>query len=729
VALRRFRGGLLLAALLSALLVALFAAAGCAPRGVEHPSVLLVTLDTTRADRLGAYGAATGATPYLDAFARRGIVFDRAYAVAPMTLPAHATLLTGQLPPRTGLRWNGERKMAAGIPTLAEQFRHAGYSTAAFVSAAVLDSAFGLDRGFEVYDDEVGGGGPFTAERRGVETVARARAWLARSTPPPKGRPVFLWVHLFEPHDPYAPPAPFGERFSGDPYTGEVAAMDAALAPLLEEPRFSTAHAVAAVLGDHGESLGEHGEATHGLLVHEAALRVPFLLVAPGLAPGRADAEVSQADLAPTLAALAGLEPAAGIDGATLVERSGTGFELRAERAGALYAESLYGRHVYGWAQLQSARRDGWKLVRGASQRLFDTGADPGEGNDVAATEGARVGALSRALDGFAALEAAPGEGAAAVDAALAARLGSLGYLTGQIESAGGGDRSGPDPYARVAVHEKFRALDAALKRGEIERVRAGLREILAEDPGNTFAARVLEDQLRTALRAAGDPDTTLRLRLPLAQLLAQTGRRDEALAELAAVADTSAASAPARSARAFARLELGRAAEARSDWEALAREQPADSSPRLNLASLALAERRFADAERWAREAVELAPESAGARNSLGIALEELGRRGEAEREYEAALAADPAHVGAELNLALLRGARGDLVAAKAGLERVLARSPREPLALWTLGRLLLSEGDRVRGVGLLRDFVATAPRHPKAGEARALLAGLGEG
>ncbi len=207
---------------------------GCPRHQTVAPSVLLVTLDTTRADRLGAYGGPPGATPQLDALAARAVVFERAFAVAPMTLPAHASMLTGRLPTRTGVRWNGEQRLPRDIPTLAESFSRAGYDTAAFVSAAVLDRAFGLDRGFSTYDDVVGTeGGKWKAERPGAETVERALDWLDGVA---EGRPVFLWVHVFEAHDPYQPPPPFGSRFSEDPYLGEIAAADDALGKLLQHP-------------------------------------------------------------------------------------------------------------------------------------------------------------------------------------------------------------------------------------------------------------------------------------------------------------------------------------------------------------------------------------------------------------------------------------------------------------------------------------------------------------
>jgi len=691
-----------------ALLTAGLLAACGEGRREPSPAVLLVTLDTTRADHLGAYGDTRRTTPQLDALAARAVLFARAYAVAPMTLPAHASLLTGRLPTRTGLRWNGEQKLTATVPTLAERFRDSGYSTAAFVSAAVLDRAFGLDRGFATYDAEVGAAGSaWKAERPGRETVRRALAWLAAQ---PADRPVFLWVHLFEPHEPYLPPEPFAARFPGDPYSAEIATADFALAPLLASARFAPgARAVVSVIGDHGESLGEHGEATHGILLYDGALRVPWLLVAPELGARRVDFAASQVDLAPTLLALAHLPALAApteLDGTDL---SG---ELRgggATRARTLYAESLYGNFLYGWAALASTRREGFKWIAGGRSELFDTTRDPGETRNLAATSVAQAGALARALDEFRAREsAADVPSAAIVDAALAEGLRSLGYLSGtepRPELTAG--LAHEDPRDRIALHERLRAIDAQWQRGDVTGAEQALDEVSAEDPGNHLVQRVIERQVRSAIgefsqRAASEPgagDVVLRLRIRLAQILAQQGRRDAARELLETAADSTATGAAALNVRAFARLELGRREEARADWIALLRIAPRDASPRLHLATLALGERRFDEAERQARAAVALAPRDPAAQNTLAIALDDLGRVAEAEAAYRAALALDPALFRSELNLALLlAGQAGRRADAVTHLSRYLAIAPagdpREAEARALLARLSAAAG-----------------------------------
>ena len=623
-------------------------------RDLAHPgspSVLLVTLDTTRADHLGAYGATNGATPQLDALAARGVVFERVYAVAPMTLPAHTSMLTGLLPTRTGVRWNGEQRLApppGGPATLAERFRAGGYATAAFVSASVLNRAFGLDRGFELYDDAIADrdgtpGNRWQAERPGRDTVERALVWLAAQ---PADRPVFLWVHLFDPHDPYAPPEPFATRFAGDPYSGEIAAADEALGALLAHARWRPeARAIVSVIGDHGEALGEHGEATHGILLQEAALRVPWIVAAPDLEPRRISEAVGQVDLAPTLLALAGQ---AAFDGTT------DGVDLSPQLAGAagdrartLYAESLYANALYGWAPLYSTRREPYKWISGMRSELYDFVADPGETRDLQASVPAAAGALDRALIEFRERERTAGGSAATVDAALATELRSLGYLSGGAPAAP--ESATQDPRDRIAVHERLRALDVQWRSGDVRGAEQVLDELFAADPQNLLLRQVVEQQLRAAIDglAARDGASAAALRIRLAQLLALGGRRDEARAQLEA-----AAAPPASAAT-----------------QALAQ---------LSLATLALGDRRFAEAENRARAALALEPRSAAAHNTLAIALDDLGRVAEAEAAYRAALTLDPTLYPSEFNLALLlSGQPGRRAEAAEHLRRFLARAP----------------------------------------------------
>ena len=373
----------------SGLLVAglcLAALAGCgqgdAPR---KPNLLLVTLDTVRADHLGCYGDREAVTPWLDRLAGEGLRFADAASTVPLTLPSHTSLLSGLLPPHHGLRNNGLGALPAGTATLATLLVAQGYRTGAFIGAFVLDHRFGLARGFEVYDDEIPrdpkAGVSLEAERPGSEVVDRALAWLEHPAGEDR-RPFFLWVHLYDAHAPYVPPPAWGARHPGRPYDAEISAVDEQVGRLLTalDRRGLARTTVVAVAADHGEGLGEHGELTHGLLLYEPTLRVPLVLRAPGrLAPRVVRTPVSLVDLAPTLAGLLGrtfpATPDQPLDGRNLAPALLQGGE---PAAGDLYAETRYPA-IFGWSPLAALRRRDLKYIASPSPELYDLRRDPRE--------------------------------------------------------------------------------------------------------------------------------------------------------------------------------------------------------------------------------------------------------------------------------------------------------------------------------------------------------------
>ena len=367
---------------------------GCR-RPPERHSALLVTLDTTRADALSCYGNPERTTPELERLAAEGLCFDGAHTSAPLTLPAHASMLTGLAPPRHGLRVNGEQALAEEATTLAERAREAGIDAAAFVSAGVLGAAFGLGQGFEPYsvpDPPRAARRGHGAERPAAETVGEALAWLAaRDT----DRPFFLWVHLYDAHAPHVAPAPFAARFS-TPYLGEVASMDRELGRLLAALRANGRERSTFVLvvGDHGEAFGEHGEVEHGLDVFETTLRVPLVGRWPDddrrrPAGTRSDELVGVIDVAPTLAEALGLAPLPDVDGLSFY--SGP---LPASRG--LWFESYQGYLERGAAPLAGWMDTRGKYLHGSPPTWFDWRADPGETRDLLADH-ARDAELFRA--------------------------------------------------------------------------------------------------------------------------------------------------------------------------------------------------------------------------------------------------------------------------------------------------------------------------------------------
>jgi arylsulfatase A-like enzyme len=507
------RGPLLVIALL-------LAGAGLASLGLllrippTPRTVVLVTIDTLRADRVGAYGRSPSITPRIDALAAGGAVFEQAWAVAPITVTSHATMLTGLLPSQHGLRTNHPRHLLAPRDrrtwsTIAEALRGAGCRTAAFVSASVLRAdRTGLDAGFDVYDDvePAKPGAIHESERRGADTVARAAEWI-RTT---EG-PAFLWVHLFDPHAPYDAPLPFGagaaEAATARGYDAEVAYADHCVGRLLDALAESgRGDAVVAVVADHGEGLGEHGEATHGFLLHEATLRVPLVVSAPGSVGAgtrRAD-PVSTRDLAPTLLALARVAIPEGMPDTPL-------FGPRAAEPAPVYAETLYGHEAFRWAQAFAVRVGPWKLVD-AGPDVFecDLASDPGERSSVrldaadlsAAPARPRPLPLEDALD--LARRAATGPGGPVGEEAPSVSAG--GYFGG---GAGGGvvldpgeNRRLPGPYARIGDLALLEAGQSLLGAGAAERALEQFDAWARRDPPNPQA----QNWRGRALLRAGRP-------------------------------------------------------------------------------------------------------------------------------------------------------------------------------------------------------------------------------
>lgn len=353
-------------------LLLLLAACGQRPPR-DAQSVLLITVDTLRADHLGCYGARSAVTPVMDALAAAGVLFEDARSCVPLTLPAHASILTGTYPPHHGIRDNGVAKLAGSALSVAEVFQAAGWTTAAFVSAVVLDRGYGLDQGFAVYDQVGGrtGGGGLVEERRGARTIDAAVKWLGQVE-----APYFLWVHLYDPHIPYDPPGAFRSRFQDDLYTGEIAYVDREIGRLLAAVDARPQPLVKVLTSDHGEGLMEHGEENHGVFVYDSCLRVPLLVVAPGVPAGqRAAGAVATVDIAPTLLELVGLPRLQAAQGESLVSRLHGG----PARERSIYFENYGGYLGNGWSPLIGLTNGRDKVIAAPRPELYELAGDPGE--------------------------------------------------------------------------------------------------------------------------------------------------------------------------------------------------------------------------------------------------------------------------------------------------------------------------------------------------------------
>ncbi len=470
--------------------------------------MLLITLDTTRADRMGFLGSTRGLTPSLDAFAKTAAVFTRAYAQAPITTVSHATILTGLFPPAHHVVDFG-LPLPASAPYLPQLFHDAGYRTAAFVGSLILDprggTAPGFDRGFDTYDAgfrlrRPGEDRYQTVERRGDEVVARALQWLAdgdgvRVTGGARGssraNPWFLWVHLYDPHDPYDPPADLKSRFAAAPYDGEIASVDRLTGRLI---RAAGADAIVAVTADHGEALGDHGEVSHGVFLYDAELHVPLVVRAPMLHPSRISARVRLADLAPTLLDVAGVAVPKTMQGESLVRLKPDTPASSGAASGSgdrpAYAETEYPRRAFGWSPLAAWRADRFLYIRAPKPELYDLVADPGATRNLADTRARVVDGMQKELDDFvrrtAGNPSTPGAASApgTPDHDLAARLAALGYVSG----TSGPPASGVDPKDRIDLANALHAAEMAVDEGAFQKAIPLLEKVTASEPNVRLA-------------------------------------------------------------------------------------------------------------------------------------------------------------------------------------------------------------------------------------------------
>lgn len=664
---------------------------GSARRDRHKQNLLLITLDTVRADHLGCYGGEGSATPNLDRLARGGSRIERALAVAPLTLPSHATILSGTLPLTHGLRNNGGGAFPAELPTLATHFAAAGYRTAAFVGSFVLDHRFGLARGFEVYDDQMERGDErvsgFEAERRGAAVAERALAWLARDDP----RPFFAWVHFYDAHAPYAPPEPFATQYRDRPYLGEIAAVDGQvgrLLALLGEKGWMETTVVAAV-GDHGEALGEHGELTHGLFLYQPTLAVPFIVSAPGAIPAgtRLEGPVSLADAAATLADLAGrpmAPPANDLPaGRSLAPalRSGTEPPLR-----EVYSETQYPA-TFGWSPLFALAKGSLKFIAAPRPEVYDLGLDPREAAN-------RALELARPAAGFAArlaeLQRATVERpAAAIDEATRARLSALGYVAPAASSPISSAAPLRDPKDAAASFRAFEEAQWAVRAGHFAAAITALEPLVAAEPSNA----VFRSALAFALRQAGDFARALPLQRQAVALapkdpdawfnlgvaLADAGQEEEAIAALEGALERDPLRSDALNALGVALTRLGRRAAALDAFERALKIDPGDSRAWNNLGNAYRDAERSEDAERAYQRALSLAPRSPDPLNGLGTLAVARDRPAEALRYFDEALGLNPRLHEVRLNRAIALELSGDRSAAAAAYRDYLTQTAGE--------------------------------------------------
>ena len=673
------------------LVIPLLALASCARPGGKVPGsfpkapLVVVSIDTLRSVHLPAYGYRGVETPAIDGFRKDAILFEKAYTHAPLTLPAHASLFTGLLPAGHGLRDNAGYRLKAGVPTLAELLKGAGYRTGAAVSAVVLGGGTGLSRGFDFYEDSIEpteqNQPQSRVQRAGEKTSALLTEWIARGG----DAPLFAFLHLYEPHAPYEPPEPFRSRYENR-YDGEIATADAILGKFVQFLREKGLYdrALVIVLSDHGEGLGEHGEEEHGVFVYRSDLQIPLLVKLPKVGGGfplagtSAAAPVQISDVFTTVGralALPGLTPPEG----TVSLLDAAAGKTPADRR--VFAESLYPRLRFGWSDLASLIDGTWQLIEAPRVEFYDVAKDPAERTNLAADKPGPFRAMRLELE----KRRAAFEAASPVGAEEAKKLAALGYLTGSAAAP-----AGPlaDPKDEIGLLADLGEMRARALAGRPEEALGAIRRILDRNPRmldvwETYA-QILRDRgrLEEALAARrrmvelSPPDATLPL-LGVANLCLDLGRTDEAIrnAQLArergdegasevlaraflAKGDLAAAETAGRAAaevgrtRIRSRLVLGRIALAKGDHAGALREveaareaaggEPPPGYHELRGEIFALSGKP-AEAEKELREEIRRSPGDPDPRFSLGLLLAARGRRDEARRVVLEAVALAP--------------------------------------------------------------------------------------
>jgi arylsulfatase A-like enzyme/Flp pilus assembly protein TadD len=500
------------------------------------PNVLLITVDTLRADHLGCYASKTVRTPAIDALAARGVLFARAFAHTPSTLPSHTNILLGMTPNAHGVHDNSNFIVREDFLTLAEWLKAEGYATGAFVGAFPLDSRFGLGQGFDVYDDNYGSQGPTDmvfVERKADVVVGKALEWLERRT-----GPWFLWVHVFDPHQPYEPPEPFRSQYPGSPYDGEIAFADSALGKLLDflEDRNLRDRTAVIFTADHGESLGEHGESTHGYFAYNAVLRVPLILDLPGMKPGRVEANVCHVDIFPTVCGFLGKKEPPGLQGRSLLPLvQGKSLAVR-----PVYFEALTAYYNRSWAPLRGYIEGREKYMDSPIPEIYDQEKDFGELQNLADTS--NLDRCRKVFAGLVEAETSPlaSQAGQATDRETREKLHSLGYLASPQTPKKKGFTAGDDLKTLYPYHNKWQKATSAYHDGRAEEGISLLKEIIAERKdfhlAYTYLAAFYQEQKRPAdaeavLREANafNPES-FRIMTALGILMIDNGRFDEAI-------------------------------------------------------------------------------------------------------------------------------------------------------------------------------------------------------
>lgn len=705
-------------------------AARSAAAPTRNSNVLLITVDTLRSDHLTPYGDARIDTPAITRLAREGVRFTAAYTPVPLTLPAHSSILTGLLPFTHGVRDNGGFYLDPSRPTLATVLKANAFRTAAFVSAFVLDSRWGLANGFDRFFDN------FTVstadlaamarvQRPGGETWDETRHWLDDHV----NEKFFVWLHLFDPHSPYTPPEPYRSRYADRPYDGEIAYADSIVGQAVQylDSHHVLDQTLVVFLSDHGEGLGDHGEDEHGLLAYDSTLHVPWIIRLPGRdrAGVVIDRAVSLVDVAPTVLGLLGISASQALDGVNLspiIRGDGTvsGKEL--------YAETYFPRLRFNWSELVTIRDNQYKLIRAPRPELYDYRADPTESRDISEGRATVIAALDRNLTQMTPLQSTALPVARGLDPDAARRLGSLGYIGGRAPASTLPSQSLANPKDKTVTYRALTHARELLDKGSDRDGVTALERIVLDEPDLEPARRLLRDywlerrEIRGGLTwfrsaVARRPDS-----VPLLIELGTFERAAGQPARATVTMERALAKAPdsmeALTAAAETLREIGQHERALEFFKKAAA-QTSDAPPRMRVAETLIKMGRLTEADGVLSAAAAADPHISGAHYLLAQIAEQQHDLARAEREYRLEMAVSSWDYRAPFNLAALLGSKNERAEQVALLESIPRVAPQFGEVYFFLAKALLDLGDRARlpeAVAAAKRGLERAPTSPSA-------------